>query len=292
MATGLITQALDGLTTKKGAGLAGVAILGLAALFGIARSDPAATQASGPKSFIAAPAELAKPVVDLSGTFSPAQVTALQHIIKDYLITNPDVMVEITKEIEKRQAAQQEAEHRKLIADNKAAIFSRPSDFVYGNAKGDVTVVEFFDYNCGWCKKAIDDVVKLTKADPNVRVVLKEFPIFGEASAMAAKAAMASIKQGKYWDFHTALMREKTVTKDNLFPIAERVGLNVAKLKTDMADPKLEEALKETTQLAQALNIEGTPGFIVDSKVNVGYLPTEGLQQLIGEIRKTGCKMC
>ena len=142
------------------------------------------------------------------------------------------------------------------------------------------------------CALPIYDLVKLTKADPKVRVVMKEFPIFGEASAMAAKAAMASVKQGKYWEYHTALMREKQVSKDNLFQIAERVGLNVAKLKTDMADPKLEEALKETTQLAQALSIEGTPGFIVDSKVNVGYLPTEGLQQLIGEIRKTGCKMC
>ena len=289
MATGLITQTLDGLTTKKGAGLASVAILGLAALFGIARTDPASTQGT-PK--VAALVEPAKPVVDASGTFSPAQVTALQHIIKDYLISNPDVMIEITKEIEKRQQAQQAADQFKLIADNKAAIFSRAGDFVYGNPKGDVAVVEFFDYNCGWCKKAVDDVVKLTKADPKVRVIMKEFPIFGEASALAAKAAMASVKQGKYWDFHTALMREKQVTKDNLFVIAERVGLNVARLKTDMADPKLDEALKETAQLAQALNIEGTPGFIVDSKVNVGYLPAEGIQQLISEIRKTGCQMC
>ena len=121
---------------------------------------------------------------------------------------------------------------------------------------------------------------------------MKEFPIFGEASTMAAKAALASVKQGKYWDFHMALMREKQVTKENLFPIAEKVGLNVARLKADMADPKLDETLKDTLRIAQALNIEGTPGFIVDSKVNVGYLPAEGLQQLIGEIRKTGCQIC
>ena len=289
MATGLITQALDSLTTRKGAGLAGVAILGFAALFHIARTDSAAMP---PRQVLAAASEAAKPVVDASGSFTPAQVAALQHIIKDYLIAHPEVMIEVTKEIEKHQQAQQAAEHQKVIADNKASIFSRSGDFVYGNAKGDITVVEFFDYNCGWCKKAVDDLVKLTKADPKVRVVMKEYPIFGADSALAAKAAMASVKQGKYWDFHVAMMREKQVTKDNLFQIAERVGLNVAKLKTDMADPKLDDALKETSQLAQALSIEGTPGFIVDSKVNVGYLPAEGLQQLIGEIRKTGCKMC
>ena len=288
MVTGSITSALDALTTKKGAAIAGVAILGLAGLFQIGRHDTAAMPGQAPRVQLAE----ARLVADPTGSFTPQQVSALQGIIKDYLISNPDVMVEITKEIEKRQQVLQAAEHQKLIADNKASIFSRPGDFVYGNAKGDVTVVEFFDYNCGWCKKAIDDVVKLTKADPKVRVVMKEFPIFGEASSLAAKAAMASVKQGKYWEFHTALMREKQVTKENLFPIAEKVGLNVAKLKTDMADPKLEEALKETTQIAQALGIEGTPGFIVDSKINVGYLPAEGLQQMIGEIRKAGCQMC
>ena len=291
MAIGMIVQALDALTSKKGAAIAGLAILGVATLFQVGRSD-GGPNGTGFKPVLAAASEPAKPAVDPSGAFTPTQVSALHNIIKEYLISNPEVMVEITKEIEKRQQAQQAAEHSKVIAEHKAAIFSRPTDFVYGNAKGDITVVEFFDYNCGWCKKAIDDVVKLTKADPKVRVVFKEFPIFGDASATAAKAAMASIRQGKYWDFHTALMREKQVTKENLFAIAEKVGLNVAKLKVDMADPKLDEALRETTQLAQALSIEGTPGFIVDSKVNVGYLPAEGLAQLIGEIRKSGCQMC
>ena len=293
MARGLLMQTLDGLTTGKGAAIAGAGILALATLFNVARTDRAVplSAAAGPRPVLAV-ADTAAPVVDSTGTFSPGQVAALQSIIKNYLISNPDVMVEITREIEKRQQVLQAEEHQKVIADNKARIFSRPGDFVMGNEKGDVTVVEFFDYNCGWCKKAVDDVVKLTKADPKIRVVMKEFPIFGEASALAAKAAMASVKQGKYWDFHVALMREKTVTKENLFPIAEKVGLNIAKLKADMADPKLDEALKETTQLAQALSIEGTPGFIVDSRVNVGYLPAEGLQQLIGDVRKSGCKMC
>jgi protein-disulfide isomerase len=159
-------------------------------------------------------------------------------------------------------------------------------------AKGSISVVEFFDYNCGWCKKAVDDLNKLTAADPNVRIVFKELPIFGENSTVAAKAAMASVKQGKYWDFHVALMKEKQVTKDNVYTIAEKVGLNVDKLKADMADPAIEAALKENAAIAQALNIEGTPGFLVDTKVNVGYVPVDGLKALIADVRKAGCQVC
>ena len=103
---------------------------------------------------------------------------------------------------------------------------------------------------------------------------------------------MASVKQGKYWDYHVALMKEKQVTKDNVFTIAEKVGLNVAKLKVDMADPALDAALKENAAIAQALNIEGTPGFIVDTKVNVGYVPVDGLKALIADVRKAGCQVC
>ena len=175
---------------------------------------------------------------------SPQQTKAIQQIVKDYLIQNPDVLVEVSKEIEKRQQAHQVVEQQKVITSNKAQIFQSAADFVYGNAKGDITVVEFFDYNCGWCKKATDDIIKLSKVDPKVRIVMKEYPIFGENSIHAAKAAMASIRQGKYWDFHVALMREKQVTPEVTFKIAERVGLNVAKLKADMEDPKIEAALK------------------------------------------------
>ncbi len=103
---------------------------------------------------------------------------------------------------------------------------------------------------------------------------------------------MASQKQGKYWDFHVALMKERQVTKDNVFKIAEKVGLDIAKLKADMADPAYDAAIKATAGIAQSLGIEGTPGFIVDARVNVGYLPADGLRQLIGEARQTGCQVC
>ncbi|MEQ1613384.1 MAG: DsbA family protein, partial [Hyphomicrobiaceae bacterium] len=137
-----------------------------------------------------------------------------------------------------------------------------------------------------------DEVNKLTKADPQVRVVMKELPIFGENSTIAAKAAMASLRQGKYWDFHIALMKEKQVTKDNVFKIAEKVGINVEKLKADMADPVIEAALKENASLAQELGIEGTPGFVIDSRVNVGFVPADGIKEILSDVRKQGCQAC
>jgi protein-disulfide isomerase len=270
MALGMANKVLAALASKQRAALAAVLLL--------AAAIPAAIVVAQ------APAEPAP--------FTPAQRQAIEAIIKDYLLKNPEVMIEVTREIEKRQAAVQAGEQKKLIVEKKAEIFTASTDYLLGNPKGDVAVVEFFDYNCGWCKRALDEVTKLSKADPNVRIIFKELPIFGENSQFAAKAAMAALKQGKYWDFHIALMKERQVTKDNTLKIAEKVGLDVAKLKADMADPKIEEALKETAQLAQALGIEGTPGFIVDAKVNVGFVPADSLKEMIAETRKSGCQVC
>jgi protein-disulfide isomerase len=305
----VLSRWLAALPTQKGVMVAAPLLVGLAAVLMLAsRPAPVATTAANPAvnpvakvvgAQVAAgasngtPAAAVATVASGPASFSPAQRTEIEGMIKSYLLNNPDVLIEVTKELEKRQAALQADEQKKVITDKKATIFAAATDYVAGSkAKGAISVVEFFDYNCGWCKKAVDDVVKLTAADPNVRVVMKELPIFGENSTVAAKAAMASVKQGKYWDYHVALMKEKQVTKDNVFTIAEKVGLNVDKLKADMADPAIEAALKENAAIAQALNIEGTPGFIVDTKVNVGYVPVDGLKALIADVRKAGCQVC
>jgi protein-disulfide isomerase len=327
--TSLVSKWLAALPTKNGAMIAGPVLVGLAALLMLA-SRPAPTATTVPAKVVAAPAAapaaaalttVAPPVASAppaaapapaaaiaaapaggaaiaaapaaQTSFTAAQRTELEGIIKTYLTQNPEVLIEMTKEMEKRQAAQQAEEHKKVIVEKKASIFNAPTDFVSGSkAKGSISVVEFFDYNCGWCKKAVDELNKLTAADPNVRVVFKELPIFGGDSVTAAKAAMASVKQGKYWDFHVALMKEKQVNKDNLFKIAEKVGLNIEKLQADMADPAIDAALKENAAIAQALGIEGTPGFLVDTKVNVGFVPADGLKSLIADVRKAGCQTC
>ncbi len=293
MPTMFVSRILSMLTSKEGALIAVPLVVGFAGLLTVASSPAPATQPSAPVVLAQAATTQPVPAAPAStSSFSDAQRAEIEGMIKNYLLSHPEVMVEVSKELEKRQASMLADNNKKLIVERKASIFRAPADFVYGNPKGQITVVEFFDYNCGWCKKAVDEINKLVKADPQVRIVFKELPIFGEASTLAAKAAMASVKQGKYWDFHVALMKEKQVTKDNLFKIAEKVGLNVDKLKADMADPAVDVALKETAAIAQELGIEGTPGFIVDDKVNVGFVPAEGITAMLADVRKNGCQAC
>jgi protein-disulfide isomerase len=297
MSSASLSGLVAALMTKKGAAVGALAALAAAGalltLGSQSPSTPSATAQLNPGGS-AQPAP-SPPLISLSdetSPFTPQQKQTIEKIVRDYLIQNPELMMEVSKELEKRQTLLQAAEHKRIISEKKASIFAAKSDFVIGNPSADITVVEFFDYNCGWCKRAVDEVTKLVKADPNVRVVFKELPIFGENSTFAAKAAMASIHQGKYWDFHLALMKERQVTKENVLRIAENVGLNVAKLKEDMANPAYDLALKETSQIAQSLGIEGTPGFIVDAKVSVGFVPADGLQEMIAEIRRAGCQVC
>ncbi len=300
MADGILTRALTGgldtlraLTSPKGVVLAGVAALSLVSLLSIGQRGPgqSVTSAGGMAAFAQATSPAASATKPSS--FSADQIKDLHGIIKDYLMTNPEVLAEVSQALERKQAADQAAKAEKYLVENKPKVFAYNGDFVVGNPKGDVTIVEFFDYNCGWCKRALDDIQKLTKADPRVRVVLKEYPIFGgPASVLAAKAALASVKQNKYWEFHSAMMREKQVTEQNVYAIAQRVGIDVAKLKAEMADKRYDAIIQNNIEVGQGLNVEGTPGFVIDSRVNVGYVSAEGMQQMLAEIRKTGCKMC
>lgn len=287
------------LTTRRGARFAAASVVGAGLVFSalVAGKDralwipPAEAQTptpSAPQTSAAA----SVPSVDVSKSFSAEQRRAIEQVVREYLIGHPEVLVEISKELEQRQQAQLAETQKQTIVDKKSDIFKAPVDYVLGNANGNVAVVEFFDYNCAWCKRAVDEVSRLSKSDTNIRIVMKELPIFGDDSTYAAKAAMASVAQGKYWDFHLALMKEKRVTKENTLKIAEKVGLDVARLRRDMENPAFEQALKVNHELAQTLGIEGTPGFIVDTKVNVGYVPYDNLKELIADVRKAGCKVC
>ncbi|MFZ4805650.1 MAG: DsbA family protein [Hyphomicrobiaceae bacterium] len=287
-----INLTLNALTSRKGAMGGAAAVLGCSILTTAVMLGSLATVDRAGGFVTPALAQAAAPSTDVSKVFTSEQRQAIEQVVRDFLVAHPEVLLEVTKELEQRQQALMADAQRKLIIEKKASIFKASTDYVFGNPKGNIAVVEFFDYNCGWCKRAVDELTKLTKADPNVRVIMKELPIFGDNSAFAAKAAMASIAQGKYWDFHVAMMREKQVTKENTFRIAEKVGIDVARLKRDMENPALDAALKANQDLAQGLGIEGTPGFIVDTKVNVGFVPADGLKEMIAEIRKAGCQVC
>ncbi len=222
---------------------------------------------------------------------SPEQAR-VEQIMRDYLTKNPEILVEMTTELDKRQAAEQTAKQQKAIADNANAIFRSPKSHVAGNENGDVSIVEFFDYNCGYCKRALPDVVKLVKDDGKIRLVLKELPIFGDDSEAAAKLALASNKQGKYFEMHQKLFTEPgKADKEKALRVAKELGLDVNQLQKDAEDPDIKKALDEAKDLAQKLDLQGTPLYLVGDHVLPGA-PDDLFDQLkkdVAEVREKGC---
>lgn len=234
------------------------------------------------------------PAAVAEATFSDAQKAEIGEVVRQYLMENPEVLLDVSKALEAKQQLAEAEQRKTALADNAKAIFHGPNDYVAGNPNGDVTIVEFFDYNCGWCKKGFPEVVTLIEKDKNLRVVLKEFPIFGGDSDYAAMAALAAKKQNKYWELHSAMFsHEGKLTKESVDEIAKAQGLDMEKLKADMNAPDIAQALAETRQIAQSLAINGTPAFIVDDQVSPGYLPADGLEAMVAQIRANGgCKIC
>jgi len=214
-------------------------------------------------------------------------------VVRDYLTKNPDILVEMTNELDKRQAAEQAEKQQKVIGDNAEAIFRSPLAHVAGNPNGDVSVVEFFDYNCGFCKRALPDVVKLAQNDNKVRLVLKELPIFGEESEGAAKVALASAKQGKYFEMYQKLFTEPgKADKDKALRIAGELGLDKAQLEKDIQDPEIQKSLDEAKELANELGLQGTPLFLIGDR-SIPGAPDDLYDQLtknVAEVREKGCK--
>lgn len=279
---------LASLKSSKATALMLFAAISILSLLVIGRTN----SSSGPAEKISVAAPL-PPSLPTTSKFTQDQELAIGEIVKSYLLRNPQVLMEAGQALEQQQRDIQAAQAKTIIKQQKDLLFRSNHDFVYGNPKGDVTIVEYFDYNCGWCKKAVDEIMKLAAQDPKVRIVLKEFPVFGgPPSVEAAKAAMASIKQGKYWNFHVSLMRERQVGPENIYTIAKNVGIDVAKLKTDMADPKLEAILQQNVQIARQMGMEATPGFLVDTRLNVGFIRLDEMMGMLSEIRRAGCEAC
>ena len=233
------------------------------------------------------------PAAATDTSFTEAQKKEIGQLVRDYLLQHPEVLLEVSQVLDAKQK-QAEAEQRdQALSAHADAIFRSPHDYVAGNPEGDVTLVEFFDYNCGWCKKGFPEVVNLIEQDKKLRVVLKEFPIFGGDSDYAAKAALAAKKQGKYWELHSALLsHEGKVTKEIVDETAKAKGLDLVKLKADMESPEVAKAIADNQALAQALAINGTPAFIIDTHLTPGYLPAGDLMAAIEEVRGRGCKLC
>jgi protein-disulfide isomerase len=229
-------------------------------------------------------------------TFSDGQRGEIETIVKNYLIAHPEVLEEAMNELNKRQAADEAAKHEASITENSKAIFDSPRNVTLGNKSGDVTFVEFFDYNCGYCKRAMTDMMDLMKADPKLKVVLKEFPVLSEGSVEAAKVAVAVRMQdpggAKYLDFHQRLLGGRgPADKARALAAAKEAGLDVARLEKDMASPEAKATIDENFKLAESMGMNGTPSYVIGKQVVVGAIGVEGLKEKIG-IARCGKATC
>ncbi|MFW6077453.1 MAG: DsbA family protein [Hyphomicrobiales bacterium] len=225
--------------------------------------------------------------------FDQNQREELGGIIREYLLENPEVLREVIQALEAKEQQADAAAATAALKEVGPDLYRSEHDLVAGNPDGSVTMAEFFDYNCGYCKRAMSDVLALIESDDDLRVVFKEWPILGEGSRFAAKAALASRRQGKYWEFHLALMETRSVDESTTLQVAERIGLDVDQLKADMERPEIAAVIEGNMQLAAALGIQGTPAFVIDDQLVPGAVGHEALAQVIGEVRdKGGCTIC
>jgi protein-disulfide isomerase len=210
----------------------------------------------------------------------------IERIIHDYLVENPEVLVKAFEELERRQGVAKLAETQAAVEKHRKAIYEDPGDYVAGNPEGDVTLVEFFDYQCGYCKRSFEPLMDFVEKDGNIRLVLKEFPILGPNSLLATKAAIAAENQGRYFDMHRALYEHKGgIDEDAIMAVAAGLGLDVAKLKKDMGDPAIQDQVSRTYRLAEQLGVDGTPAFVVGGTMYPGAVDEARLTEMMKEAR-------
>ena len=234
--------------------------------------------------------------VPASAEMNATQRGEIEGIIKDYLLKNPDVLRDALAEMERKQKADDDAARARAVADQAPLIFNSPRQAVLGNPNGKVTLVEFFDYNCGYCKKALDDLAKLVKEEPDLRVVIKDFPVLGPGSVEAAEVATAlrlQIKGDKYWQFHQKLLSTKgQVGKAQAYAVAREFGADIAKLEKDVADPATKASIQEVMQIADTLQLTGTPSYVVADDVVVGAVGYDALKARVENVKKCGKSSC
>ena len=230
------------------------------------------------------------PVAAPAQSFTDTQRSDIEAIVKNYLIGHPEVLEEAMNELSKRQAADEAAKHEASVAKNAEEIFNSPRGVVLGNKDGDVTFVEFFDYNCGYCKRAMTDMLDLLKNDPKLKVVLKEFPVLSEGSVEAAKVAVAVRMQDptgkKYLDFHQKLLGGRgPADKARALAAAKDAGLDVARIEKDLASPEVKSTIEENFKLAEDMGLNGTPSYVIGKQIVVGAVGLDGLKEKIGMAR-------
>ncbi|HEY7665387.1 MAG TPA: DsbA family protein [Xanthobacteraceae bacterium] len=223
-------------------------------------------------------------------SFTADQRGEIERIVKEYLLKHPELLQEVMNELDKQQVQAEAEKHRAAVQEHSAAIFTSPRQVTLGNPQGDVTVVEFFDYNCAYCRRAMSDMLSLLKNDGKLKFVLKEFPVLGEGSVQAAQVAAAVRMQDKtgkkYLEFHQKLLGGRgQADRTRALAVAKEVGLDVARIEKDMASDEVKATIEENFKLAEALGLNGTPSYVVGSDVVVGAVGLDALKEKVNTAR-------
>lgn len=215
-------------------------------------------------------------------------VEAIEQIVRDYLMREPEVIMEALEELQRQREMMADAEQRERLAAEGEALLLDPRDPVLGNPDGDVTLVEFFDYRCGYCRAMVEPMQTLLDEDPDLRIVMKEFPILGPESLLASKAALAAHVQGQYEAMHWALMGKNRVDEAAIRTVASELGLDVERLLADMESDEVADHIQDNVLLAQGLGINGTPSFVIGETLLPGAVPLERITDLVAQERVAG----
>jgi protein-disulfide isomerase len=280
------------LSSRKAIALLAPAILLVGTALAVGQNQPPAAEA--PKTEQMPPAAAAS-IKTADAALSGAQRKEIEGLIKEYLTKNPEILVEMQNALEAREYERQAARTAAVIKKHAREVFNPSSSPIVGNSKGDVTVLEFFDYNCGYCKRAFGDVARLLDKDKQVKFILKELPILSKGSEEASRVALAARMQGKYWEFHRAMLQSSGQANEaSALRTAEKVGVDMTRLKKDMASPAVQKEIDDTRALAQKLGVQGTPYFLIADRIIPGAPENllERMNKLVAEVRKEGCKAC
>ena len=210
----------------------------------------------------------------------------VKKLVLETILENPEIVMQAINILRAKEDQDKEGAQQQAYLDNEELLKNDPNAPVLGNPDGDVPIVEFFEYNCGYCKRAMVAMQAVLKTDKNLRVVYREFPILSEGSIFAARAALASRAQGRYEEFHWALMSAQTADETSVMKIAEQIGLDVAKLRVDMDAPEVAEHIQTSRDLANAMQFTGTPSFIIGDEIVGGYIPQDVMEEVIADARK------
>ena len=227
---------------------------------------------------------------------SDQQRQSVEQIVKDYLLKNPELIQEALVELEKRQQEAQKVSQASALQEARETLVNSPHGAIVGNVSGDITLVEFFDYNCGYCKRALSDMRALMKADPKLRIVLKDFPVLGPESVEASRVAVAAkqqLKGEKLFDYHVKLMETRgRVNGERAMAVAKEMGLDTTKLQKDVEAEDVRATLQENISLGDKLGLTGTPAFIIGDEVISGAVGIEPLRKTVASVRQCGKASC